>query len=296
MTSTTMGDGSRLWPANQAQGVSCDNRGAYIGKVALLQRQTGSDGRDAWTVRSAPELNAALSDHYGFPIDMTRKLDGLSEVADSLNRGDMFHAQLGTLDLKLPDPPPPGGLTFGRHVANLAMQLHDSGMLDRGTAAESSRDAATNFSSLPGTDAGVATDRGNMNSTTPSAGPQYRSPTTMAQAIPFDLFDLPWARPFGLPIPRTLPEPSEVAPVPFEFPGYRATRKPVGNPFPDDAECCKEWAEAKKACIDLWEDRELGEGSNFGTRYEDCLMAMVTERCGGNEVKDAPQKVRPYRA
>ena len=257
-------------------GVSCDNRGAFIGTVPLLKQQIDENGRRVWAARAAPELNAALSDHYGIPVDMTKKLDGLSDVADSLNRGDMFHAQLGTLDMKLPDAPPPGGLASGRHIANLAIRLHDSGMLDRAAAANSD----------------------DMNSPTPSARAQYQFPITPAQAIPLDLLDLPWARPFEMPAPRAtpMPAPGEVAPMPLEFPGYRATRKPVGNPFPDDAECCKEWAEAKEACIDLWEARELGEGSNFGTRYEDCLMAMVTERCGGNEVKDAPRKVPPVRA
>ena len=97
----------RLTPVAEGRGVSCDVRGCYVGKEPLLTRSRDTSGRELWAARPQSELEEALSASYGHPIDMSAKVDGLAAIADALNRGDVFRAQLGTLALKLPHPPAP---------------------------------------------------------------------------------------------------------------------------------------------------------------------------------------------
>src|SRR6516164_9309892 len=118
----------RLTPVVAGRGVSCDARGCYAGEIPLLERRRNSSGQEFWSARPQPDLDEALSARYGHPIDMSAKTGGLSDIADALNRGDVFRAQLGTLALKLPDPPESAAGTDPRRLAAL---LHGSGILRR---------------------------------------------------------------------------------------------------------------------------------------------------------------------
>src|SRR5258708_5390005 len=120
----------RLTPVGEGRGVSCDVRGCYIDNEPLLTRSRDANGWETWTARPQAELEEALSARYGHSIDMSAKTDGLATIADALNRGDVFRAQLGTLALKLPHPPAPAfANVLSPRVASL---LHLTGMLRGG--------------------------------------------------------------------------------------------------------------------------------------------------------------------
>ena len=84
-------------------GVDCDATGLAIGGVALLVRACGTSG--PWRVREISDLERDLSEVYGTPIYIERKLAGLSLVADALTRNDLARAQVAALLLQFPDPP-----------------------------------------------------------------------------------------------------------------------------------------------------------------------------------------------
>ncbi len=75
--------------------------------------------------RSAAELTAELCELYGFPVDISSRLDGLSAIADALNRNEVAIAQIAALQWRLrgPSPDAPSGNT------ELALSLYRSGLL-----------------------------------------------------------------------------------------------------------------------------------------------------------------------
>ncbi len=83
-------------------GVECDERGLFVGGVALLERDEASAGFEA---RGIEVINEELSRRYDAPIDAKGKLEGVAFVAHCLKRGDLALAQIGALMLRLPDPP-----------------------------------------------------------------------------------------------------------------------------------------------------------------------------------------------
>jgi hypothetical protein len=276
------------------RGVSCDAQGAFIGTVPLLQRYGHPVAGDIWAPRAAADLNAELSQRYGFPIDMKAKLDGLTHVAQALNRGDVFAAQLGALDMRLPDPPPASGtLPFANQSERLAMLLHGSGMLDRSAAGFASQQNAPANSNMAG---------GRISSPAP-ASQNYRTGgpdmygrfgrngglpiTPVQEVIPFP--PMPWIETIPFP-PRFMPFPpmsDQIGPLPFEkrF-ELRPGKRSGGNPFPEDPECEKEWYEAWKFCDKEIDNVMAGRSSgNFGTTMEQCMAGQVSERCGGNPVR-----------
>lgn len=82
-----------------SRGVFCDQNGALVGGVPLLQRHRNSSGVDEWRPRPATELNRDLRNHYGVPIEFESKMSGLAGICRALNRGDVIHAQIATLCL-----------------------------------------------------------------------------------------------------------------------------------------------------------------------------------------------------
>jgi hypothetical protein len=88
-------------------GVTCNAQGAYVGSVPLLQRQRDASGQESWVPRPIPELNADLKEHYGLPVDLSGKANGLAYIAGALNRGDVFRAQIAMQQMKLPSAPAP---------------------------------------------------------------------------------------------------------------------------------------------------------------------------------------------
>jgi hypothetical protein len=105
----------------------------FVGSVTLLERSRSQSEADQWQPRPVPDLNRDLSECYGLPIEFTPKTGGLAAVSRALNRGDLLHAQIATLHLQIPDPPP---LTKSpqnaQEIVDLARQLRASGLLRGG--------------------------------------------------------------------------------------------------------------------------------------------------------------------
>ena len=111
--------------------MSCDERGAFVGKVPLLVRAANDVGREKWKPRSAVELNPALSKAYRLPINVSSKADGLAAVARAMNAGHLVLAQIATLHLEFPDLPPLTKSSSTRETTiALAALLHRVGILD----------------------------------------------------------------------------------------------------------------------------------------------------------------------
>jgi muramidase (phage lysozyme) len=87
------------------EGVFCDADGLLVGEVALLERSSDVGDAQAWRPRPLAELNRDLSRCYGLPIEITTKAGALESIARALGRGDLVHAQMTALHLRLPDPP-----------------------------------------------------------------------------------------------------------------------------------------------------------------------------------------------
>ena len=79
-------------------GVSCDEDGPSVGPVRLLKR--GARGVEP---RSTRELEFVLGQAFGYPIDMTARMSGLSVAATSLNDGDLLGAMTATQSMRLPE-------------------------------------------------------------------------------------------------------------------------------------------------------------------------------------------------
>jgi hypothetical protein len=123
--------GRRFGLSNElGSGVWCGENGVFVGSVPLLEQGNSQSGLDHWQPRPIFDLNRDLSECYGLPIEFNLKYAGLAAASRALNRGDMLHAQIATMHLKIPDPPP---LTKSPRTAEetiyLAHQLHASGLL-----------------------------------------------------------------------------------------------------------------------------------------------------------------------
>jgi hypothetical protein len=95
--------GQRFSLSNKrADGVFCSGDGLFVGDVALLKYL---DGAGRWQPRPVGDLNHDLTERYGLPIAFDGRIDALSGIARALNRGDVIHAQIATLHLRIPDPP-----------------------------------------------------------------------------------------------------------------------------------------------------------------------------------------------
>jgi len=291
MAGVTKSNDFRLCSVADGRGVSCDGRGAFIGTVPLLQRQQHPTAGEIWAPRSADELNTALSVRYGFPIDMATKLDGLRNVAQALNRGDIFNAQLGTLDMKLPNPPPAaGGLPFGNQIARLAMLLHGSSMLDHGSIGTQPPPNIPANSNGPDR-AMPAPVPANENHRLSGADDYGRLagnrqlPVTPAEFFLPSLAE-PWIETIPIP-PETAPfppMPNEIGPLPLVEPDRLRPETPLENPYPENPECEKEWDEAYVFCRKYINRLKKGlENGAFGVTEDQCLRGRVSARCGGNE-------------
>jgi hypothetical protein len=82
-------------------GVSCDANGAYIDLIPLLEKRF-SDGQLRWEPRDSKTLSAEITAHYGLPIDLTSRANGLHAIASALNDGNLAKAQLVALFLRFP--------------------------------------------------------------------------------------------------------------------------------------------------------------------------------------------------
>ena len=132
---TSMSNGNirefRLAPPGSRRGVTCGADGAFVCGVSLLRRIKGSNDSTSWETRDGAILSSELSDAFGLPIDVASKSSGLSALAKHLNNGDVAHAQLVALLMKIPESEPPPdapGHSRARFI-DLIKALYSSGML-----------------------------------------------------------------------------------------------------------------------------------------------------------------------
>jgi hypothetical protein len=110
--------------SRRGRGVSCDSDGAFVGSVPLLE--LSADGR--WETRDRRQLSKQLSSNFGVPIDLSRKMGGLKEIAKALNEDDLARAQIATVLLGIPDPPLAKSTITGDGAIHLIRDLYWSGL------------------------------------------------------------------------------------------------------------------------------------------------------------------------
>ena len=248
-------------------GVWCGESGVFVGAVPLLEQGFSRSGPDQWQPRPVSELNHDLSECYGLPIEFTPKVGGLAAASRALNRGDLLHAQIATMHLQIPDPPP---LTKSPQNAEetivLARQLQASGLLDADwDPAKHPRWPAGSPGGIGGefAPAGTASED--------AAAGEARRPVIPAQIT--------------IPVPFELPGiqlPSEIVP-PLGIPDINP-RSGLKNPYPDRPECEEDWADALKFCRELMRSGRMGTDGyrGFGRTFQQCVLGQVREDCGGS--------------
>lgn len=265
----------RLSPVGDGRGISCDERGAFVGPIALLARVRDTLGREMWAPRPITELNAALSACYGLPVDLTAKVDGLAAIARALSKDEIAVAQIATLHLQLPDLPALAKATRpGATEARLAGLLHRSGIL---------KSAAFDPDKHPRWPADSPDSQGGQfRPADADADPEEpsgneASPIIPAQEVIIRPAPLPWDIPYRIPAP-----PTEIAPY-LDLPNGAQRESIPQNPYPDRPECAEEWNFAAKPCQKLKDRGLLGKGDyrNFGKNMWQCVTGVVSEDCGG---------------
>jgi hypothetical protein len=113
-----------------SEGIRCSAHGVGVGGVPLLRRISGPRDATRWLPRGPAELDAELSERYSLPVDFAAKAGGLATIAEALNAGNVALAQIATLHLRLPDPPPRAKSSMPLEAAiALATELYRSGIL-----------------------------------------------------------------------------------------------------------------------------------------------------------------------
>jgi hypothetical protein len=248
-------------------GVSCDQKGLFVGETSLLEESHDRLGRDDWRARTLSDLNHDLSERYGLPIDFTAKMSGVAAIARALGRGDFVQAQIATLLLQIPDPPKltKSGPSSGE-LAELTRQMQESGLL------KVDWDPAKHPRWPARTPDGVGGQFAPSGAS--AAEPDAGASIIQAQiAVP--------APPIEIPAPIPLPLPSEIVP-PLITPDILPRSLPQ-NPYPNRPRCVKEWQDALKFCWELKSSGQLGRGDyrGMGRTLRDCILGQVSESCGG---------------
>ncbi len=253
-------------------GVSCGKNGLFVGEVPLLMQTFSSNGIGQWQPRRMADLNGDLSKRYHLPVEFNAKIGGLTAVARALDCGDLFHAQIATLHLQIPDPP---SLTKSPQTTNdildLARRLQSSNLLKADwNPTKHPRWPAGSPESTGGQFAPSGTAIGDL-APTQTSQPQMQAQLTLPA-------------PLESPIPGVIPFPSEIVPPPA-IPGINP-RGELGNPYPDRPECEEEWAHAFDYCSKLLRRGFLGTDQyrGMGKTFFQCVMGQVSKDCGGNPV------------
>jgi hypothetical protein len=256
-------------------GVFCGADGLFVGGVPLLEQTHSGGGLEQWQSRPVSELNRDLGKRYGLPIEFNTKLGGLAAVARALERGDLIHARIATLHLRIPDPPAPGKSGCNAiEITGLARQLCASSMLKM--PSDPTKWDPTKHPRWP---AGSPDSIGGEFAPGGSAGSDSLSGQENPPVIPAQI-TIP--APFDIPVPGVIPFPSEILPPPT-IPNISPRNAPR-NPYPDRPECEEEWADAFEYCNKLMRNGRLGRGDyrGMGKTFFQCLMGQVSEDCGGN--------------
>ncbi len=219
------------------------------------------------------DLNLDLSRLYGFEVDAMSKIHGLAALSRALERGDTAHAQLVALFLRLPDPPNLSKSAAGPKgdAFELAKDLWGSGLL------KTYWDPAKHPRWPAGSADGAGGEFAPAGGPDPSAGHHSG--------------DRPNPHQIAIPFPGEIPE-AVLRPLPGEIvvPPTAVPQTMPRNPYPADADCVQEWAEAEEYCGKLAERGLLGKGNyrQHGKTIRECVMGQVSERCGGNRVWAQP--------
>jgi hypothetical protein len=259
---------------DRGSGVSCGEKGVFVGTVPLLER---AEANGQWRPRPVSDLNVELGDCYGLQIEFNAKIGGLAAVSSALNRGDLLHAQIATLHLRIPDPP---RLTkspqTAAEIADLARQLRASGLLkaDWNPAKHPHWPAGS-----PGGIGGEFAPAGTAPGDSTAGGPIASGDSAGEPGAPFIPAQITIPVPFELP---GIPFPSEIMPPPA-IPDINP-RSSLRNPYPDRPECEEEWAHALEYCTQLIRNRRMRTDGyrGFGRAFQQCVLGMVREDCGGN--------------
>jgi len=251
-------------------GVSCGENGVFVGAVSLLTRNSDAGARDShqWQPRPLADINRDLSMRFGLPVEFDQKLDGLDAVARALSRGDLIHAQIGTLHLEIPDPPMLAkSAQTPSEIMDMARQLRASGLL------KADWDPAKHPRWPAGSPGGIGGEFAPVGSAT--GGSIAGEPS--APVIPVQI-----TIPAPLELPGGIPFPSEIVPPPV-IPNISPRDLPR-NPYPDRPECEQEWADATSFCLRLQGQNLLGRGDyrGMGRTLSECIMGQVSQDCGGN--------------
>lgn len=250
-------------------GISCNEHGLFVGGTPLLQRDRSPGIAANWQPRPQPDLERELGKRYGLPVAMDGKIAGLKVVARALEQGNLTRARIAALHLRLPNPPElMKTARTGGAVIDLARRLQASGLLkENWNPGKHPRWPA-------GSDGGV----GGQFAPSDAAGADTASSVASARPMPAD-FVLPM--PMDIPFSDAWPFPSEILAPPLITP-----REPPKNPHPDDPECAEEWAYAEAFCSELVKQKKLrtDQYRGHGKTYSQCLMGMVSARCGGNAI------------
>jgi hypothetical protein len=250
-------------------GVWCSENGVFVGSVPLLEQGSSQSGPGHWQPRPVSELNRDLSECYGLPIEFTPKIGGLTSTSRALNRGDLLHAQIATVHLQIPDPPPlTQSLRKFEETIELARRLRASGLL------KADWDPSKHPHWPAGSSGGIGGEFAPGGSATPgnSGAGESSAPIIPAQItipVPFEL-------------PGGIPFPSEILP-PAVIPDINP-RSGLKNPYPDRPECEEEWADALKFCRELMQSGRMGTDGyrGYGRTFQQCVLGQVREDCGGS--------------
>ena len=247
-------------------GIFCGEDGLFVGDIPLLKQVHGMSNLAQWHPRPIRDLNRDLSKRYGLPIELDGKIGGLTAVARALSRGDLFHARVVALHLRIPEPPPLAKSNRPTsEIVDLAHDLRASGLLKADwDPTKHPRWPAGSPDSTGGRFAPRGTDSSALAESNARVIPVQETITA----------------PFDFVLPRTSPLPSEIAPASPWF----NPREGLRNPYPDRPECEQEWAEAIQYCGKLEMKGLLGTDGyrGMGKTFRSCVMANVSAACGGD--------------
>src|SRR6185437_15066717 len=95
----------QLSPIGDPHGLSCDERGVFLGGVPLMECVLDRTGKRRLMPRSADDLSHEFGMLYGVSVNMSGKCNALSTIANALNRGDLALAKIASVQMRLPDLP-----------------------------------------------------------------------------------------------------------------------------------------------------------------------------------------------
>jgi hypothetical protein len=169
--------------------------------------------------------------------------------------------------LEIPDPPVLGKSQCSNEILDLARQLHASGLLKEDwDPTKHPRWPAGSPDSIGGRFAPAGSVAENPAVAAPGAP---IIPAQITIPVPFELLG-------GIPIP------SEILPPPA-IPNINP-RSNLRNPYPDREGCDEEWEQAIEHCTGLIGNKRMGKDGyrGFGRSFQQCVLGMVSERCGGS--------------